>query len=67
MFRTLQTAAGHNRAVYWPAQVLYTGLALTPVWVAGLVWCLRNDSARPFRPAAIGGRADDRAAVHPGR
>jgi hypothetical protein len=53
VFRQLQTAAGHNRAVYWPAQLLYTGFALTPVWVAGLIWCLRNESARPFRPAAI--------------
>src|SRR3984957_19042256 len=42
VFRALQTAAGHNRATYWPAQVLFTGLALTPVWVAGLVWGLRN-------------------------
>ena len=53
VFRVLQTAAGHNRAVYWPAQLLYTGFALTPVWVAGLVWFLRNEAARPFRPAAI--------------
>ena len=54
VFRALQTAAGHNRATYWPAQVLFTGLALTPVWVAGLVWGLRSDSARRFRPAVIG-------------
>jgi hypothetical protein len=53
VFRTLQTAAGHNRAVYWPAQVIYTGLALTPVWVAGLVWGLRSDAGRRFRPAMI--------------
>jgi 4-amino-4-deoxy-L-arabinose transferase-like glycosyltransferase len=53
VFRTLQTAAGHNRAVYWIAQVLYTGLVLTPVWVAGLVWSLRSDAARRFRPVAI--------------
>ena len=53
VFRGLQTAAGHNRAVYWPAQLLFTGIALTPIWVAGLVWCLRSESARPFRPAAI--------------
>ena len=45
--------AGHNRAVYWPAQILYTGLALTPVWVAGLVWSLRSAAARRFRPVAI--------------
>jgi hypothetical protein len=53
VFRALQSAAGHNRAVYWPAQVIYTGLALTPVWVAGLVWGLRSDAARRFRPAVI--------------
>jgi Dolichyl-phosphate-mannose-protein mannosyltransferase len=53
VFRVLQTAAGHNRVVYWPAQVLYTGAVLTPVWVGGAVWSLRSAAARPFRPAAI--------------
>ena len=54
VFRVLQAQAWHNRATYWPAQVLFTGLALTPVWVTGLIWSLRNPQARPFRPAAIG-------------
>jgi dolichyl-phosphate-mannose-protein mannosyltransferase len=53
VFHALSTQAGHNRIVYWPAQALYTGLALTPVWVAGLVWCLRNPAARRFRPAGV--------------
>ena len=53
VFRTLQTAAGHNRAVYWVAQVLYTCPVLTPVWVAGLIWSLRSDAARRFRPVAV--------------
>jgi Dolichyl-phosphate-mannose-protein mannosyltransferase len=53
VFRSLQTAAGHNRAVYWPAQVLYTGPVLTPVWLAGLVWSLRSAQARRFRPVAL--------------
>ena len=53
VFHALQGAAGHNRAVYWPAQVLYTGLALSPVWIAGLVWSLRSEAARRFRPVAI--------------
>ena len=53
VFRALQGAAGHNRATYWPAQVLYTGPVLTPVWVAGLVWSLRSARARPFRPVAL--------------
>ncbi len=29
VFRSLQQAARHNRAVYWPAQVIYTGLVST--------------------------------------
>jgi dolichyl-phosphate-mannose-protein mannosyltransferase len=54
VFRVLQQQAAHNRATYWIGQVLFTGLALTPVWLAGLVWTLRSPSARRFRPAAIG-------------
>jgi hypothetical protein len=53
VFRMLQTEAGHNRIVYWPGQVLFTGVVLTPVWVGGAVWSLRSAAARPFRPAAI--------------
>ena len=53
MFRALQTEAGHNRAVYWPAQILYTGVVLTPVWVAGAVWSLRSAETRRFRAVAI--------------
>ncbi len=54
VFRALQDQAGHNRATYWLAQVLFTGLALTPVWVSGLIWSLRSAQARAFRPAGIG-------------
>ena len=54
VFRALQTQAWHNRSTYWPAQVLFTGLALTPVWLAGLVWSLRSPAARRFRPVGIG-------------
>jgi hypothetical protein len=54
VFRALQTEAGHNRLVYWPGQILYTGLVLTPLWVAGAAWSLRSAAARPFRPVAIG-------------
>ena len=53
VFRVLQTQAGHNRITYWPAQVLFTGLALTPIWISGLIWCLRDERARAYRPAAI--------------
>ena len=53
VFRVLHSAAGHNRAVYWVAQVAFTGLVLTVIWVAGLVWSLRSEAARPFRAVAI--------------
>ena len=42
VFHHLQGEAGHNRAVYWIAQVVYTGIAVTPLWIAGLVWSLRS-------------------------
>jgi len=53
VFRALQGAAGHNRAVFWLGQVLYVGPVLTPVWVAGAIWSLRSPAARRFRPVAI--------------
>ncbi|HUL26254.1 MAG TPA: glycosyltransferase family 39 protein [Streptosporangiaceae bacterium] len=53
VFHALHGQAGHNMVVYWPAQILYTGFVLTPVWVAGLWWCLRHPAARRFRPAGI--------------
>jgi hypothetical protein len=53
VFRSLQGAAGHNRAVFWLGQILYTGPVLTPVWVAGAIWSLRSAAARRFRPVAI--------------
>ena len=54
VFHALQGSAGQNRATYWIAQVVYTGLVLTPIWIAGLVWTLRSPAARRFRPAGIG-------------
>jgi hypothetical protein len=54
VFRALHVQAGHNRATYWPAQIIFTGIALTPVWVAGLAWALRSAQGRAFRPAAVG-------------
>ncbi len=53
MFHALHGQAGHNLVVYWPAQILYTGFVLTPVWVAGLWWCLRHPAAERFRPVGI--------------
>ena len=53
VFRALQGDAGHNRALYWPGQVLFTGLVLVPVWVTGAIWSVRNEAARRFRPVGI--------------
>jgi len=53
VFRALQGQAGHNRAVYWVAQVLYTGPVLVPVWASGAIWSVRSAAARPFRPVGI--------------
>jgi hypothetical protein len=53
VFHALQDQAGHNRAVYWVGQVVFTGLALTPIWVAGLIWSLRSAQACGFRAAGI--------------
>ena len=55
VFRVLQAQAGHNRATYWLAQIIFTGLILTPVWVSGLVWSLRSARGRAFRPIGIAG------------
>jgi Dolichyl-phosphate-mannose-protein mannosyltransferase len=53
VFAVLQQSAGHNRATYLIAQIIYTGLVLTPVWIAGLAWTLRNPAARRFRSVGI--------------
>jgi len=53
VFRALQGAAWHNRITYWPVQIVYTGVALAPIWIAGLAWSLRSEAARRFRPVAI--------------
>ena len=54
VFSALQNQAGHNRATYWLAQVIFTGLALTPIWVAGLYWSLRRAEGRACRALGIG-------------
>ena len=53
VFRALDGAAGHNRAVFWLGQFLYAGPVLTGVWVTGAIWSLRSAQARRFRPIAI--------------
>lgn len=54
VFRSLNQSAGHNRAVYVPAQVIYTGLAATPLWIAGIVSLWRRDTPdRRWRALAV--------------
>jgi hypothetical protein len=53
VFGGLQQGALDNRAVYWIAQVIYTGVALVPVWIGGLLWTLRGPAGRPFRCLGI--------------
>jgi hypothetical protein len=53
VFGGLQQQSAHNREVYWAAQAVYTGLALVPVWVAGLYWSLRSPDGRRMRPVGI--------------
>jgi hypothetical protein len=56
IFRSLQQDANHNRADYWLAQIIYTGLAATPLWVAGIValWNRRGPDRR-WRSLAVAG------------
>jgi 4-amino-4-deoxy-L-arabinose transferase-like glycosyltransferase len=35
-----------------PLQVVYTGLLLTPIWIAGLRWLFRKPEGRPYRAIA---------------
>jgi hypothetical protein len=37
-----------NLFTFVPAQLLYVGLLLLPVWVAGLRWLFRDPAGRPF-------------------
>ena len=41
------------QATFIPAQILYVGPFLLPVWIAGMVRLLRNPAARPYRSFAI--------------
>jgi len=53
VFGGLQSQAWHNRVTYWPGQIVFTGLVLTPIWVTGLIWVLRSPAARSYRPLGI--------------
>jgi hypothetical protein len=53
VFQRLHGEAGHNRAVYWPAQAIYTSIALVPLWIRGLSRSLRSPRLRPAGIAAV--------------
>ncbi|HLK00076.1 MAG TPA: glycosyltransferase family 39 protein [Streptosporangiaceae bacterium] len=53
VFRHLQHDALKNRLLYWPAQLLFTGPVLVPVWIGGMRWLLRDPAGREFRPLGV--------------
>jgi hypothetical protein len=53
VFGQLQRDAGHNRLVYWQGQILFTSIALVPLWVRGVVWALRDARFRAVGIAAV--------------
>lgn len=42
-----------DRLLFVPLQFLQNNPFTAPVWVAGLVWLLRDPAARPFRPLGV--------------
>ena len=53
VFGHLNQQAWQNRALYWPIQVVYTSIALVPLWVAGIAWALRDARLRVVGIAAV--------------
>jgi 4-amino-4-deoxy-L-arabinose transferase-like glycosyltransferase len=52
VFDHLNQQAWQNRALYWPIQVVYTSIALVPLWVGGIAWALRDARLRVVGVAA---------------
>ena len=53
VFAHLNQQAWHNRVLYWPVQVVYTSIALVPLWVGGIRWALRDARLRVVGVAAV--------------
>jgi len=53
VFGHLNQQAWQNRVWYWPIQVVYTSIALVPLWVGGIRWALRDARLRVFGVAAV--------------
>jgi len=54
--RSLQTHTDDisNPILYFPYQLVLLGPILTIVWMPGLIWLLRSDRGRAFRPLGVG-------------
>jgi hypothetical protein len=53
VFGHLDQQAWQNRVLYWPIQVVYTSIALVPLWVGGIRWALRDPRLRVVGVAAV--------------
>jgi hypothetical protein len=55
MLRSLRAKNSGPGAVveYLVGQIVQVGPVLVPVWIAGLVWLLRNDALRPYRALGV--------------
>ena len=47
-----ENVADGNQLTFVPAQILYTGLLLTPIWIAGLRWLFLAPDGRAYRSIA---------------
>jgi 4-amino-4-deoxy-L-arabinose transferase-like glycosyltransferase len=42
-----------NAFLFLPMQLVFLGPLVTPVWIAGLVWLLRDPAGRDYRPVGV--------------
>jgi hypothetical protein len=42
-----------NSFLFLPMQLVFLSPAVTPLWIAGLVWLGRSERGRPYRPIAV--------------
>lgn len=66
VFTALAHQAGHNRAVYLPAQIVYTGLVATVVWVARAVVAVPGPGVPALSAVRLGGRGGADACLDTG-
>ena len=55
MSRSLHTKGVHdgNPFLFLPMQLVFLGPFVTPLWIAGLLWLLRDPAGRDHRPLAV--------------